>query len=72
MLNNTICFHTSVFFNFDKILSMGDKKKSSVIHIENFYEKNVPKLSHFKQVYFISHQILTIGSNWSQKYSRIP
>jgi hypothetical protein len=56
---------------FDKILSLGDKKKSSVIHIEDFYEKDVPKLSHFNQVYFINHQISTIGSNWSQKYSRI-
>jgi hypothetical protein len=71
MLDDTICFHSSVFFFLgNKILSLGNKKKSSVIHIKDFYEKDVPKLSHFKEVFFINHHILTIGSNWSQKYSR--
>jgi hypothetical protein len=72
MLDDTICFLTSVFKKkFDKILSLGDKKKSSVTQIKDFYEKYVPKLSHFKEVFFINHHILTIGSNWSQKYSRM-
>jgi hypothetical protein len=42
-----------------------------VIHIEDFYEKDVSKLSHFKEDFFINHHISTIGSNWSQKFSRI-
>jgi hypothetical protein len=58
MLDDTIWFPTSVFFfKIDKILSLGDKKKSSVIYIEDFYEKDMPKLSHFKECFFTNHHI---------------